>query len=243
MDIRQSRTSIKKTWRCFKLFCFALMLCVLPACAGKYNVSEPDVLVSTSLNQELEKPTQEVSASAILEETEEPPEQSYFFPEGQLSLSAEMYPVPPDQDNPGWMYTVDQVEMRAFSHTDAPVVRTIENRVVQVLAAVRFDNEDWVLIFSPYADTLYASIGWVLGTDLCEQSDMTEIEYPVKLKAGAVDMITGEEVVFNEDYLFWAHDYTDENVMLFKSGEGKGYLVPLEDVLLPKIVDAELIFE
>lgn len=158
-------------------------------------------------------------------------------------MSAEMYPVPPDQDNPGWMYTVDQVEMRAFSHTDAPVVRTIENRVVQTLAAVRFDNEDWVLIFSPYADTLYASIGWVLGTDLCEQSDMTEIEYPVKLKAGAVDMITGEEVVFNEDYLFWAHDYTDENVMLFKSGVGKGYLVPLEDVLFPKIVNNELVFE
>lgn len=157
------------------------------------------------------------------------------FPDGQLS---------PGQDMPEWMYAVENVDMRAFSHIDAPVTRTISNRIVLVLASVYYD-EQWLLIYSPEADSSYGALGWVEATQLQEQARITELNYPVRLRSGAVDIDSGEIIEFlgadmvGED--IWAKEYTDDTVTVYWEG-GNVHRVSRNDVIIPNIINGELRF-
>lgn len=157
------------------------------------------------------------------------------FPDGQLS---------PGQDMPEWMYAVKDVELRAFSHMDAPVTKTITNRIVQVLASAYYD-EQWLLIYSPEADSSYGALGWVEATQLQEQARITELNYPVRLRPGAVDIDSGEIIEFlgadmvGED--IWAKEYTDDTITVYWEG-GNVHRVSPNDVIIPNIIDGELRF-
>lgn len=157
------------------------------------------------------------------------------FPNGQLS---------PGQDMPEWMYAVKDVELRAFSHMDAPVTKTISNRIVQVLAAAYYDDQ-WLLIYSPEADSSYGTLGWAEASQLQEQATITELNYPVRLRSGAIDIDSGEIIEFlgadmaGED--IWAKEYTDGTVTVYWEG-GNIHRVSPNDVIIPQIIDGELRF-
>lgn len=219
--MRQFRTLINQT-KCFLfVLCIFVISCIFASCINDRDVQRNETYTSAPVT---------FMVSGVETQNE-----SIAFPDGQLS---------PGQDMPEWMYAVKDVELRAFSHMDAPVTKTISNRIVQVLASAYYD-EQWLLIYSTEADSSYGALGWVEASQLQEQATITELNYPVRLRSGAIDIDSGEIIEFlgadmaGED--IWAKEYTDGTVTVYWEG-GNIHRVSPNDVIIPQIIDGELRF-
>ena len=171
--------------------------------------------------------------------------EAYRFPELHFSAA---------QDLPSWMYVGEPVDMRAFSHPDAPVVRaTNERHLVQVLCTAGMADEFWALIVDPWQDSMENAVGWV-PIDALEAYTSPETQpliYPVRLREGATDLNTGEAVryrgssksdpIFPRDNLTCAENDGQTATVTWEGGNSAR--VSSADVVYPTIDGDTLVFD
>ena len=172
--------------------------------------------------------------------TADPPQpeaQTGGFPAGELS---------PYTEQPGWLYAGDSVPMRAFSHPDAPVTRTLSQRVVRVLASAWW-TEAWVLVYSPEPAQSVGALGWVPLSELCKFTSAEEqpVTYPVRLRSDAADLDTGKPVALRDGTFpqqnLWITFQPDGSAVVYCEG-GNLWHVAASDLLFPSLTDGVLSF-
>ena len=156
------------------------------------------------------------------------------FPEEPLSPGA--------SNGSDWMYAGDMIEVRAFPLEDAPVTHHASNMVVRVHTVVRYEDSDWALVTTPWADTMYGTMGYVRLCDLVEYTGMEEqiVCYPVKYSETAVDLETGEKLP-TCSHPVWGQYMGDEQAEVYWEG-GEAHRISRSTVLKPVLEDGEMIF-